>query len=82
MGSWSRSHHEVILAELVTGNPTLNQTAALEQPGGTVIPSDRLPSHPVSKRWKSHRQLFRPYWDSSVWRTDGCVRMTWEEDYQ
>ena len=27
------------------------------------------PSH--QQRWKSHRQLFRPDWGSSVWRTDG-----------
>ena len=32
--------------------------------------SDRLPSHPA-KMLESHRQLFRPYWGSSVWRTDG-----------
>ena len=32
--------------------------------------SDRLPSHPA-KKLESHRQLFRPYWGSSVWRTDG-----------
>ena len=31
MGSWTISHGEVTLAELVTGNLTLNQTAALEQ---------------------------------------------------
>ena len=23
----------------------------------------------IRQRWKSHRQLFRPYWDSSMWRT-------------
>ena len=32
--------------------------------------SDRLPPV-IQQRWKSHRQLFRPDWGSSVWRTDG-----------
>ena len=31
MGSWTIPHGEVTLVELVTGNRTLNQTAALEQ---------------------------------------------------
>ena len=31
MGSWTVSHGEVTPAELITGNRTLNQTAALEQ---------------------------------------------------
>ena len=33
--------------------------------------SDRPPPLLVIlQRWKSHRQLFRPDWGSSVWRTD------------
>ena len=57
-------HSVILLAELITGNLTPNQIAALEQcwtVWGTVIPSyrpgtnDGLPSHPKQK-WKSQPQ--------------------------
>ena len=35
-----------------------------------------IASQSSNKGWKSHRQLFRPDWGSSVWRTDGQCRMT------
>ena len=65
IGSWTISHGEAILAELGTGNVTLNQTAALKQcwaAWGMATPS----CCPGNERWKSHRQLFRPCWGSSV----------------
>ena len=35
-----------------------------------------IASQSSNKGWKSHRQLFRPDWGSSVWRTDGQCQMT------
>ena len=31
LGTWTASHGDAILAELITGNLTLNQTVAIEQ---------------------------------------------------
>ena len=72
-----------LIVQLITGNITPNQTAALLsrlRDGHSVL----LPRYqwlaPQSSQTrielKSHRLLFRSYWGSSVWCIDGCVGMT------
>ena len=36
---------------------------------GPICGNQWSPPQSSNKRWKSHRQLFRPDWGSSVWRT-------------
>ena len=87
MGSWTPSHGEMILNCSANywyyyTEPDCYTRTVLSRLGDShsiVLPRNQCLAPQASQtriELKSHTQLFRPYWGSSVWCTDGCVGMT------